>query len=236
MKTSEQRITHYNLRTSAGLIGLDLEARLADQQANFAAFTRELVPLQIACGAVLDELAAPVTDRVYYQAFSNKIYSLLKTTSGLSAAEAVVRLVALFRARGLSLTILQAIVNGVYPSLLISAYARPDAVVQPITDLPNHNPVDVKGSVHNAGVMACSATLTMKVQSGPGPTWSDVYSHTKHVTGLAVGATPTTVTMTEQWTPLTNGTYRTTLSVVADDQTLPVAPTVIGATFSVSSS
>lgn len=114
MISAERRIAHYNARTAAGLISIDLPAMLAQQQANFAARIRQFYPYQIRTAAVLDAAAVSSVLRFGYQAFTNCCYRAWLTASGPALVAEVTRLQLLFESRGLEPTVLSTIAVSVW--------------------------------------------------------------------------------------------------------------------------
>jgi len=93
MRTAAQRIEKYNARMVSSQIDPQRSATTAAAQANFAAYTTEFVPKQLALREVLNAAGMDPARFGPYEAYSGELFHLWKTTAGASliAAAAVVK-------------------------------------------------------------------------------------------------------------------------------------------------
>jgi hypothetical protein len=85
MKTTAQRIAHYNDRMLSSLLDPTLSAIQAMAVANFAAYANDFVPKQQQLRAILDDAGISTTKYALYEAFHGEIYHISKVASGDSA-------------------------------------------------------------------------------------------------------------------------------------------------------
>ena len=94
MKTTAQRIAHYNARMLSSLVDPTLSAVSTLAQANFAAYVNDFVPNQVALRAILNDEGVPVIDVGAYEAFHGELYHLSQSYSGPALQAAFCILVA----------------------------------------------------------------------------------------------------------------------------------------------
>jgi len=94
VKTTAQRIAHYNARMLSSLVDPTLSAVSTLAQANFAAYVNDFVPNQVALRAILNDEGVPVIDVGAYEAFHGELYHLSQSYSGPALQAAFCILVA----------------------------------------------------------------------------------------------------------------------------------------------
>jgi len=114
MKTTAQRIAHYNARNLSSLIDPTLSAIQAMAVANFAAYANDFVPKQQQLRAILDALGISTTKYALYEAFHGEIYHIAKVASGASAVTMASAMVVKYTTFGGAVATLKKIALDIY--------------------------------------------------------------------------------------------------------------------------
>jgi len=94
MRTTAQRIAHYNARMLSSLIDPVLSAVSTLAQTNYAAYVNLFVPKQEALRVILNDEGVAVIDFVAYEAFHGELYALSTRFAGPALQAAFCILVA----------------------------------------------------------------------------------------------------------------------------------------------
>ncbi|HUX29549.1 MAG TPA: hypothetical protein VMV78_02850 [Thiobacillus sp.] len=94
MRTTAQRIAHYNARMLSSLVDPVLSAVSALAQANYATYVNVFVPKQEALRVILNDEGVAVTDFAAYEAFHGELYALSTRFAGPALQAAYCILVA----------------------------------------------------------------------------------------------------------------------------------------------
>lgn len=94
MKTTAQRLAHYQARMVSSLIDPVLSAVNAAAITNFAAYLNIFVPNQFALRAILNDEDIPIIQIAAYEAFHGELYGLSRRFAGPTLQTAFCTLVA----------------------------------------------------------------------------------------------------------------------------------------------